>query len=52
MKLVVMLFLFILTACAAGESLPPIQGPWVQLNTTMWTPTPVEAQAIKDLPER
>jgi hypothetical protein len=51
-KLITFVLLSLVTACANGEPLPPIQGPWVALNPAQWQPTPVEQQAIKDLPER
>ena len=41
-----------LAACAPGEPLPPIQGPWISLNPDHWQPSEAEQQAIKALPER
>ena len=52
MRLLGLALLFALAACANGEPLPPIQGPWVALDPTQWQPTPAEQQAIRDLPER
>lgn len=52
MKIVAMIVLLSLCACAAGEPLPPIEGPWYQLNTDRWQPNEAELQQIKGLPEK
>jgi hypothetical protein len=52
MKLLAFALLLTLAACANGEPLPPIEGPWFALNPTMWQPTAPEKQAIQDLPAR
>ena len=52
MRIAAVIALLALAACAAGEPLPPIQGPWIFLNPDHWQPTEVEQQAIKALPER
>jgi hypothetical protein len=44
--------LLALVGCAAGEPLPPIEGPWYQLNSDRWQPSDAELQAIKELPEK
>ena len=41
-----------LLGCAAGEPLPPIEGPWYQLNPDRWQPNEAELQQIKGLPEK
>ena len=52
MKIVAMVVLVSLCACAAGEPLPPIEGPWYQLNSDRWQPTEAELQQMKGLPEK
>jgi hypothetical protein len=51
-SLLLLIILFALAACAQGEPLPPIQGPWISLNPEHWQPNAAEQQAIKALPER
>ena len=41
-----------LGACANGEPLPPIQGPWYQLNSDRWQLSEAELQQLKALPEK
>jgi heme A synthase len=41
-----------LSGCSAGEPLPPIEGPWYQLNSDRWQPNEAELQQIKGLPEK
>jgi hypothetical protein len=41
-----------LAACSTGEPLPPVEGPWYQLNTDRWQPNEAELQHIKKLPEK
>jgi hypothetical protein len=52
MRLAALIALLALAACAAGEPLPPIQGPWMVLNGDRWQPSAAELQAIKALPEK
>lgn len=52
MKAAALLVLLVLAGCAAGEPLPPIQGPWFALNGDRWQPSAAELQAIKALPEK
>lgn len=52
MRLAALIVLLALAACAAGEPLPPIQGPWMVLNGDRWQPNAAELQAIKALPEQ
>ena len=52
MKSLLLIILFALAACAHGEPLPPIQGPWISLNPDHWQPSQAEQEAIKALPER
>ncbi len=52
MKIVAMIVLLSVCGCAAGEPLPPIAGPWYQLNTDRWQPNEAELQQIKELPEK
>lgn len=52
MKSIALVILLGLAACAQGEPLPPIQGPWIFLNPDHWQPSAAEQQAIKALPER
>jgi len=52
MKIVVMIALLSLSACASGEPLPPIEGPWYQLNADRWQPSEAELQQIKELPQK
>lgn len=52
MKLLLIATLFALAACAAGEPLPPIEGPWYQLNTDRWQLNEAEVQQLHALPER
>jgi hypothetical protein len=52
MKITAIVVVLALAACAAGEPLPPIQGPWISLNPDHWQPSEAEQQAIKALPER
>ena len=52
MKSLAIAILLGLAACAAGEPLPPIQGPWISLNPDHWQPNAAEQEAIKALPER
>jgi outer membrane biogenesis lipoprotein LolB len=52
MKAIAMIIVLSLSACAAGEPLPPIEGPWYQLNSDRWQPNEAELQQIKGLPEK
>lgn len=52
MKLIMLAVLFSLAACASGEPLPPIEGPWYQLNSDRWQPNEAELQQLKELPEK
>jgi hypothetical protein len=52
MRIAAVIALLALAACAAGEPLPPIQGPWISLNPDHWQPSEAEQEAIKGLPER
>ena len=52
MKITAIVVVLALAACAAGEPLPPIQGPWIFLNPEHWQPSAAEQEAIKALPER
>ena len=51
-SLLLLIILFGLAACAQGEPLPSIQGPWIFLNPDHWQPSEAEQAAIKALPER
>ncbi len=51
-KTMTLVVLLLLCACAAGEPLPPIQGPWMALNPDRWQPSEAELQYIKGLPEK
>jgi hypothetical protein len=51
-KLCAVFLLLALVGCAAGEPLPPIEGPWYQLNADRWQPSEAELQSIKELPEK
>jgi hypothetical protein len=44
--------LSLLIGCSSGEPLPPIEGPWYQLNNDRWQPSEAELQHIKELPEK
>ena len=52
MKVIAVLLLLGVTACQAGEPLPPIQGAWYALNGDRWQPNEAEIQQIKALPEK
>jgi outer membrane biogenesis lipoprotein LolB len=52
MKILVLIVFSTLTACAAGEPLPPIEGQWYQLNADRWQPSEAELQQMKELPEK
>jgi hypothetical protein len=52
MRIIAIVFVLALTACAAGEPLPPIEGQWYRLSPDRWTPTPADQEAIRALPER
>jgi len=52
MKITAIVLVLALAACAVGEPLPPIQGPWISLNPDHWQPSAAEQEAIKALPER
>ncbi len=52
MKVLAICLLITLCGCVAGEPLPPIAGPWYQLNADRWQPNDAELQQIKELPEK
>ena len=52
MKITAIVVVLALAACAGGEPLPPIQGPWISLNPDHWQPSEAEQEAIRALPER
>ncbi len=52
LKAIAMISLLTLCACATGEPLPPIEGPWYQLNSDRWQPNEAELQQMRGLPEK